>query len=127
MKFFRSCYRPGGTGPAPSQEEEDNTKTMSRTAPSSSSRRKRLTSTAGHSKTASAKNWRPALSMISEDKAVDESGRGRWVSEKQSYVSCKSRSISSAKSPCLTHSNDESRDNSMSMIFLAISPTPFMF
>ncbi|XP_041006658.1 uncharacterized protein LOC121251464 [Juglans microcarpa x Juglans regia] len=125
MKFFRSCYRPGGT-PAPSQEEEDNTKTMSRTVPSSSSRRRRLT-TAGRSKTASAKNWRPALSMISEDKAVDESGRGRWVSEKQSYVSCKSRSISSAKSPCLTHSNDESRDNSMSMIFLAISPTPFMF
>ncbi|KAG2712285.1 hypothetical protein I3760_04G118100 [Carya illinoinensis] len=124
MKFFRSCYRPGGT-PAPSQQEEDNTKTMSRTVPSSS-RRKRLT-TLARSKTASAKNWRPALSMIAEDKVVEESGRERWVSEKQSYVSCKSRSISSAKSPCLTHGNDESRNNSMPMIFLAISPTPFMF
>ncbi|XP_018846421.1 uncharacterized protein LOC109010154 [Juglans regia] len=114
MKFFRSaCYRPKGT-PAPPQEEANTNAYVSLTLPSSRRNRR----TAGP-RSASAKHWRPALSMISEDK-VDEN-RERVSGNK---FSCKSRSLPNSRSP--TH-RDEFRINSMPIFFPAISPTPFMF
>ncbi|KAG2717111.1 hypothetical protein I3843_03G159400 [Carya illinoinensis] len=113
MKFFRSCYRPKGT-PAPHQEEANTNAYVSLTLPSSRRNRR----TAGP-KSASAKHWRPALSMISEDK-VDENGER--VSGNKFY--CKPRSLPNSRS--LTY-RDEFRNNSMPIFFPAISPTPFMF
>ncbi|KAI3440679.1 BHLH domain-containing protein [Psidium guajava] len=132
MKFFsdlRSCYRSGADAAPASMRQEEADAPLSGGGGTVGVAGRRRRSSGGRTRADPGGNWRPALSVISEDqdaalRTAEVKSRERGASPAKRPSPPKRRSA--AKRAQSFSDGEDHRPNPLSMFMPAFSPTPFM-